>query len=798
MKTPFLIKKFWWLTQFAFTVYAMDAPLAREADAAPSHPVSSKTITFVIEKESFYKAVLETRKQKNFFNDKFLSHLREIDRCLPDEVDYAKLSLAGKTALMELEYLIKRLLEKVATPSYKQTLEIIKKNILTHFSPTMQKIMVQHFLAHHDWQCLHLVSLHKARNERLAKISFSSDDTCLMFFCPGLPDPHQRQMQFERRISGEWQHKNAPLNAEESTEQQGTAIYEKRIAHNQAEAARIFISCKGDWFYPGGPLRYISRRWNDLKPTYDSSAEIKLTIWDLIEHKRKKKIKLSWKKSETRGYEHLKCVKISFSPDDYYILVNTNWGYFIYAKLSGKIIKTKQASSQSYKIPYFVHFSKTEFSFIELKLPWRVHFYSLLTGDLLRSLNLQKNHIADRIQELKPSHNGVLLALVTSSWRDVHRDFDFNAGVIEKSINLESYLFKEALFNMLILLRTSKNKKREFAKAATSIRKISAKTAANRLLQATGSTLPSNSSELLLIPILAYESNSSFSAGQDQAPGNDSCWYLALNGEGLDAIICIAMLRKIEEIAGCPAHKLFHCITGSSVGSLIAFALAASLDGQEPLLKTKQLIDFFYDHQALFEQQQLEQDAMLSEHVKKALRQLFKSSRMCDCLTRVIVPWTEQPLGSPVRICHFDSLQAQSDPAKDTLLDEACLSTMGDGKLLPVYVAKKGNLTVTRRTSEFFKNNSAAFLYQKLFESTDAKNSFLLSLETGIVNENNLRSDELLKQRLGLWYKKIKASTENPLNQVSGRDLLDFYIQKAEAAVEQSSDIINQLRRSVT
>ena len=72
-----------------------------------------------------------------------------------------------------------------------------------------------------------------------------------------------------------------------------------------------------------------------------------------------------------------------------------------------------------------------------------------------------------------------------------------------------------------------------------------------------------------------------------QADNQRTYTGLAIDGDGMHALMAAVVLDKLEERTGCRIHELFDCITGSSFGALVALGAVASQDNTHPLLPIK-------------------------------------------------------------------------------------------------------------------------------------------------------------------------------------------------------------------
>jgi calcium-independent phospholipase A2-gamma len=63
--------------------------------------------------------------------------------------------------------------------------------------------------------------------------------------------------------------------------------------------------------------------------------------------------------------------------------------------------------------------------------------------------------------------------------------------------------------------------------------------------------------------------------GHAGAAGGRGVRVLSLDGGGVRGLVAVALLRRLEQLAGRPVHQLFDYIVGVSTGAIIAAILGA-------------------------------------------------------------------------------------------------------------------------------------------------------------------------------------------------------------------------------
>lgn len=125
---------------------------------------------------------------------------------------------------------------------------------------------------------------------------------------------------------------------------------------------------------------------------------------------------------------------------------------------------------------------------------------------------------------------------------------------------------------------------------------------------------------------------------------------LAIDGGGMRGLIPAVVLREIESQGG-PIHHLFDYVSGTSIGGILTLGSNATRDGYTPIMKPKDMIDFFY-HQGprifpshrtfvgktfhLFKR--LFKPAYSPRPLETLLTQYFQEMTLENTLTDVLIP----------------------------------------------------------------------------------------------------------------------------------------------------------------
>lgn len=258
---------------------------------------------------------------------------------------------------------------------------------------------------------------------------------------------------------------------------------------------------------------------------------------------------------------------------------------------------------------------------------------------------------------------------------------------------------------------------------------------------------------------------------------------LALDGEGLQALITASMIKRLEEEMKCPLFKLFDHIAGSGLAGTLALGLVASREGNCPLLEIKDLLLLFdkygTDVYPLKVENKSKQRRALGT-LRKKLGALFRGTRLSDSLTRVLVPCIKVQSKQPF---DFDSEEAQKRIERDYYIrDVACITAVDNSELF-FFDANEGLLGTLMASGEY-KSKAADLLFQKLYPEKEKLH--LLYCASNTLDEIHNRSHQKLTRELNAQetrYCRIKPE-DDPLNISDPKDVLTLYKEKGEAAAE--------------
>ncbi len=291
---------------------------------------------------------------------------------------------------------------------------------------------------------------------------------------------------------------------------------------------------------------------------------------------------------------------------------------------------------------------------------------------------------------------------------------------------------------------------------------------------------------------------------------------LAMDGEGMHALIPAIILKKLEEITKSPVYELFDCIVGSSFGGIVALGLVASLDGHQPLLTIEKIINLLHKHgDAIFANKSSRTPHYQLEPLQKMLGAYFKRAELSHALTRVVVPYIEHNAkaaanGEPI-VKVFDSDQALRNEQADFLIRDVACGTVAGNPHFPLFhltdKAQTGRKIVAADPN--LTNKAACLLHETLIERAlgqeKSEKSALqdtlavLSLAMPVKDQVQAAAQAAIHSKLrqflpgALQYTRLKPSFELEACDVVKPFVLDAYRENAEKVLEGNELILRKL-----
>jgi patatin-like phospholipase/acyl hydrolase len=131
----------------------------------------------------------------------------------------------------------------------------------------------------------------------------------------------------------------------------------------------------------------------------------------------------------------------------------------------------------------------------------------------------------------------------------------------------------------------------------------------------------------------------------NKTEGANQFHILSLSGGGFKGLFTAVILEKLEEELGYPIAKKFDLLAGTSIGGIIALALADEIPA-------KTITEFFVNNKdKIFGRAFLLGYSCWSKYsnegLKECLVEIFKDSKIKDLKHRIIIPTINYTKGSP-------------------------------------------------------------------------------------------------------------------------------------------------------
>ena len=204
---------------------------------------------------------------------------------------------------------------------------------------------------------------------------------------------------------------------------------------------------------------------------------------------------------------------------------------------------------------------------------------------------------------------------------------------------------------------------------------------------------------------------------------------LAIDGGGIRGIIPAQLLSLIEKEVGRPIGELFDCIAGTSIGGILALALAQ----ENPRRSAVEACHFLEHHGAtIFERTQAERVQSLdglrapkysNQNLSHAVEEAFQSSMLHDSITDLVITSYDLSSGKPMIFSTFRGQKTSSYKMQDV-----ALATSAAPVYFPSYPLNNLNLV----DGGLVANNPSLLALIQAKKAIDPRRDiFILSLGTG-------------------------------------------------------------------
>jgi patatin-like phospholipase/acyl hydrolase len=223
---------------------------------------------------------------------------------------------------------------------------------------------------------------------------------------------------------------------------------------------------------------------------------------------------------------------------------------------------------------------------------------------------------------------------------------------------------------------------------------------------------------------------------------------LSIDGGGVRGVIPAVVLAEIERITGQPACRLFDLITGTSIGGIMALALARPKAAGEPMYAAKDLLRFFHESvPKIFGAQNWTGPRYGDAPLEAVLLEFFGDSMLADATTELLVTGycTERR-----RTVFFKSGKAKTNPRRNVLMRSIARATSA----APTYFmpfkmpVDPPSPYYSLIDAGLFVNNPALCGLTEIWKKDPSADALVVSLGTGDVSQPYHHAD-----MVGWWLK---------------------------------------------
>ena len=225
---------------------------------------------------------------------------------------------------------------------------------------------------------------------------------------------------------------------------------------------------------------------------------------------------------------------------------------------------------------------------------------------------------------------------------------------------------------------------------------------------------------------------------------------LALSGGGYKGLFTAKILENIEEKFGCPVAQKFDLLSGTSIGGILAIALALEIPA-------KDMSNLFLEHgKIIFTPNKLGKAGIFkskysNEGLKKILEEIFEDKTIADLKHRLIVPSINYTKGGP-QVFKTRHHSAFTEDSNRKLVDIA-LATSAAPTFFPIYGTAYGDFVDGGLTA----NHPGFFACIEAQKFLDVELSDIYQLHVGTLSGKYTSSGKkgIMKSGLLQWKTKL-------------------------------------------
>jgi len=266
------------------------------------------------------------------------------------------------------------------------------------------------------------------------------------------------------------------------------------------------------------------------------------------------------------------------------------------------------------------------------------------------------------------------------------------------------------------------------------------------------------------------------------AENTNSFHILSLSGGGYKGLFTAVILEKLEEEFGCPIAKKFDLLAGTSIGGIIALALANEI----PAKRIKEL--FINDKNKIFGNGSLLKGLFLNSKynnngLRECLYEIFQKKKIGALKHRIIIPTINYTKGSTqiLKTRHHKNFKMDINWS----LVDAALATSAAPIYFPIFKSEYGNFV----DGGIVANHPGVFAYMEALNYLEIKPENIFQLHIGTTEHKVMASGRKNLRKTGLlsWREKLLELFFSCQEQ-STEQILSFILQDRYYSINSPSD----------
>jgi patatin-like phospholipase/acyl hydrolase len=268
----------------------------------------------------------------------------------------------------------------------------------------------------------------------------------------------------------------------------------------------------------------------------------------------------------------------------------------------------------------------------------------------------------------------------------------------------------------------------------------------------------------------------------NKTENTNSFHILSLSGGGYKGLFTAVILENLEEEFGFPIAKKFDLLAGTSIGGIIALALANEI----PAKKIKEL--FINDKNKIFGNASLSKGYICNSKysnngLRECLSEIFQETKIGELKHRIIIPTINCTKGSTqiLKTRHHKNFKMD---IKWSLVD-AALATSAAPIYFPIFKSEHGNFV----DGGIVANHPGFFAYMEALNYLEIKPENIFQLHIGTTEHKIMASGRKNARKTGLlsWREKLLELFFSCQEQ-STEQILSFMLQDRYYSINSSSD----------